>query len=39
MFSHIKFDHQFLLDTGEVGDVSPNRVLAAKTVSAELFAA
>ncbi|MDP1997224.1 MAG: hypothetical protein Q8J90_08490 [Gallionella sp.] len=35
----IEFDHQLLLDAGKVGDVSSNRVLAAKTVAAKLFAA
>lgn len=39
VLSAIQVDHQLLLDTGEVGDVSSDRVLATETVPAKLFVA
>lgn len=39
MLAAIQFNHQLLLDTGEVGDVSSDRVLATKAVAAKLFVA
>ena len=39
MLPSIKFNYQFLLNTGEVGNELPNRMLATKAVSLKLFAA
>ena len=37
MLTTIKFNHYFLLNAGEIGNVLSNRVLAAKTVAVKLF--
>jgi hypothetical protein len=39
MLATIKFDYQFMLDAGEVGNISSNRVLTTKAVSTKLFVA
>ena len=39
MLATIQFNHQLLLDKGEVGDVSSNRMLATEAVPGKLFVA